>query len=380
MYLWGYSNKLRFSLQLLCVVSLFCLFSCGDTSSGTATVSQQNAIAEMALKADLQFGPIEDDFGDLSNWTFKRAQISQKISAFLGDMPGQKCALDPQVLSEEVFSDYVRKKVSYQVESGERITAYLLIPIGFPLPCPAVLALHQTVEQGKLEPVGIQGDPSMSYGLELVRRGYVVLSPDTITAGERVGINGSFYDTTAFDIAHPNWSAMGKMLWDHQRGIDYLQSLHEVNRDRIGVIGHSLGGYNSLFLAAFDERIKAVVASCPYTRIQSDPGKERWSRTTGFIHFPKLRPYVAPGSTLKVPWDFDQVLALIAPRPVIQSFGLYDVSFPNSITAAQIHMKVMQLYSLYNLENNIVTSIYEDGHGFPDKSRKTAYEFLLTHL
>jgi cephalosporin-C deacetylase-like acetyl esterase len=236
--------------------------------------------------------------------------------------------------------------------------------------------LHQTVDQGKQEPIGLKGDPGMAYGLEMVLRGYVVLAPDTITAGERVLTGEIFFDTTAFDSANPNWSAMGKMLWDHQRGIDLLQTIKEVHSDRIGVIGHSLGGYNALFLAAFDERIKAVAVSCPYTRIQTDPGKERWSRSTGFIHFPKLRPYVAPDSSMTVPWDFHNVLSLIVPRPLFQSIALNDTIFPNSTTVAQIHMFVWPMYNAMNSAQNLITIFNQGEHGFPNEAREMAYEFL----
>lgn len=288
--------------------------------------------------------------------------------------------MEPQVLSEERFDTYIRRKVSYKVETGERIASYLLIPINFPLPRPAVIALHQTVEQGKLEPVGIQGNTDMAYGFELVKLGFVVLAPDTITAGERLEPGQLYYDTTKFDIAHPGLSAMGKMLWDHQRGIDYLQTLVEVDPNRIGVIGHSLGGYNAIFLAAYDERIKATVASCAYTRIQTDPGKERWARSSGFVHFPRLRPYLVPESTLELPWDFHHVLALASPRAVFQSVALNDSGFPNSITVAQVHMQVFPLYQYQNSTEKLTSFFYDGGHGFPGFARTLAYDFLLSNL
>ena len=52
-----------------------------------------------------------------------------------------------------------------------------------------------------------------------------------------------------------------KGIWDHMRAVDVLQSMPEVDGSRIGVMGNSLGGHNSLFVAVFDPRIKAIVCS-----------------------------------------------------------------------------------------------------------------------
>jgi hypothetical protein len=92
-----------------------------------------------------------------------------------------------------------------------------------------MLALHQTVPQGKDEPAGLSGDSNKHYGKELVERGYVVLVPDSITAGERVYPGAEPFVTRPFDESHPHWSAMGKMIWDHMRAVDYLVSLPVVD-------------------------------------------------------------------------------------------------------------------------------------------------------
>src|SRR6185436_13958736 len=99
---------------------------------------------------------------------------------------------------------------------------------------------------------------NLSYGLELAQRGYVVLAPDYPSFGDYQ------YD---FD-ADSHASGTIKGIWNHMRCVDLLQARPEVDADRIGAIGHSLGGHNALFVAAFDERIKAVVTSCGFTSFQ----------------------------------------------------------------------------------------------------------------
>ncbi len=76
----------------------------------------------------------------------------------------------------------------------------------------------------------------------------------------------SFGDLKSYDFNADNYvSGTMKGIFNHMRCVDYLISRAEVDPERIGVIGHSLGGHNSLFVAAFDERIKVIVSSCGWT-------------------------------------------------------------------------------------------------------------------
>ncbi|MEC1714817.1 alpha/beta fold hydrolase [Schinkia azotoformans] len=339
--------------------------------------TNKNTILDLNIIASIS----EDLYGALTKYDplkFNQIKDSYKniISDSLGITPYDGVVpFSLKTISEEDKVDHIRRKVRFQVALNDYIDAYLLLPKGVKYPRPAILALHQTVPQGKLETVGISGTEDMAYGLELVRRGYIVFAPDTITAGERIKQNESPYSTQNFDKTYPQWSAMGKMLWDHQRSLDLLETLEIVNADKIGVIGHSLGGYNALFLAAFDNRIKAVVASSAYTRMEHDPGVKRWARDSGFVHFPKLKLKIDNGEPL--PWDFEHLLTVISPKPIFQSFGVYDSIFPNTITTSQVHNYVKPLYKN---EEDLNTIIFNGGHNFPPEVRNMSYQFLDKNL
>jgi len=341
---------------------------------------------QISIVADSIWGGVEPL--NLQNWPVARQSIYDNITGFLGNSPISVVPLNPQTVSEEDFPDYSRRKVSYQVEPGEMVTAYLLVPKYLPLPRPAILALHQSVPCGKNELVGIEGyDPNQAYAIELVKRGYIVLVPDSMTVGERKVEGIDPFDFVPFTQARPDWSASGKMLWDHQRGIDYLQALPEVDSARIGVIGHSLGATSAIFLAAFDDRIKAVVASCGYARNDIDPNKQRWN-----FYIPQLRPYIDSHSEL--PWDMQHFTALIAPRPFFQTFALRDRIFPPvafseplaedfislSVSVAQIHKTILPLYLQADKEPLLQTWYYDGPHGFPLEMRAAAFDFLDTYL
>ena len=307
-------------------------------------------------------------------WIQKRRAITQILFQFLGAFPSQRAALDSRIKKVERLNGYTRTKVEYNVEPHDKAQAYLLVPTNVTIPAPAALALHQTVPQGKDEPVGISGNPHMYYGLELVQKGYVVLAPDSITAGERVYPGAAPYVTAPFDASHPDWSAMGKMLWDHMRGVDYLLTLPVVDKKRIGVIGHSLGAYNAFFLAAFDERIKAAVSSCGLGTIAGAPNPFAWARKEWFVHFPKLRPYLEVGCT--TPFDFHEVISLIAPRPFLTFSMKQDKIFPQWQGAIAMADQVRKVYGLWGTENAFRSVLKEGEHDFPPDSRVLAYEWI----
>ena len=180
----------------------------------------------------------------------RRAAILAAMQSVMGplhDEPTRRCPLDTKIESETDCGTYIRREVTYTSEPGGRVPAYLLVPKSALEPnapkAPAVLALHQTHPAGRRVVVGLGDSPDDEYGVELVLRGYVVLAPP--------------YPLLA-DYA-PDLGAVGresgtmKAIWDNIRGLDLLASLPFVRTNGFGVIGHSLGGHNGLFTAAFDD-------------------------------------------------------------------------------------------------------------------------------
>jgi pimeloyl-ACP methyl ester carboxylesterase len=245
------------------------------------------------------------------------------------------------------------------VQEGERAPAWLFLPHGIHRPRPAILCLHQTVPQGKDEPAGISGKRSLAFAAHYARLGYVTLAPDSITAGERVYPGTEPYETAPFYERNPRWSAMGKMIWDHMRALDYLCSLEQVDPRRLGCIGHSLGGYNAFFLAAYDERVAACVASCAFTPLVADDNPMRWARETWFCHMPRLRPYI---EKRRFPFDFEHVFALIAPRALLVVTGLRDDIFGNTERCGDSMAAAAKVYSLLGARDRISHFVHPHGH------------------
>src|SRR5579884_2188147 len=252
----------------------------------------------------------------LEAWLAAREDWLQVVRELLGvvtDTPPESPRWE--ILEEYAERGYDRCRVRYALTDSEWGYAWLLTPRPANGPRPAVIALHQTVPQGKDEPVGLEGDPQLAYGKELAERGFVVLAPDAIAFGERLGRHPHAYyrSAEAFFQAHPQGSVMAKMIFDVQRAVGYLQALPEVDGAKIGCIGHSHGAYGTLFAMLFEPRLRAGVLSCGFTTLRTDPTPQRWWRSTALL--PRLGFYA--DCIEQTPLDFHHLLALIAPRPLM---------------------------------------------------------------
>ncbi|MCC7497100.1 MAG: dienelactone hydrolase family protein [Bryobacterales bacterium] len=359
---------LRFFLAVLAAVTLF---------AGDGRVNHQLSDLLQMFEAGPKDAAVERHITTAAAWQPKREDIRLRLLDFLGHGPKGSPALDPRLGTPIDEGSYTRTHVTYRDTSGNPIPAWLLVPKTNGRHR-AVLAAQQTDDGAKDSVAGLTGKPYTHYGKELAERGFVVLAPDVITAGERVYPGAGQYVTAPFDRTNPHWSAMGKMLSDHRRGLDYLQTLPTVDTGRLGVIGHSLGGYNAFFLAAFDQRIRACVVSCGFTPIGNSTRPFAWSRESWFVHFPKLRRYLRAGI---VPFDMHEALAMVAPRPLFNYSADADAIFPDADNIAAGGKQVEAVYRLFDIPQDRFVFIMGHGpHEFPEAVRKQSYQWLEKQL
>lgn len=107
--------------------------------------------------------------------------MRDNILKCLGIFP-EKAELNIKEIETVDKSTYIQKLIEYNVEKNERVKSYLLIPKNIKK-APGILAIHQhhgNWDIGKSEVVGLTSDTMYSYGVDLVKRGYVVIAPDII--------------------------------------------------------------------------------------------------------------------------------------------------------------------------------------------------------
>ncbi|OIB03861.1 dipeptidyl aminopeptidase [Paenibacillus sp. LC231] len=331
--------------------------------------------------------PLLEGIHTLDAWMEKESRLRERWLQLLGEPPGPvdykpSAAANSggfRVVSEHDEEDHTRLKIVYHSPEGDPIQAYLLLPHGKPVEggYPAVLALHPTTENGKDDVCLPSGRENRRYGLELVQHGFAVLAPDSITFGDRVYAGEAPFQTAPFYRQHPAWTAVGKMLSDHITAVDVLSSLPQVNSHRIGVIGHSLGGYNGWFLAGMDKRIKAVVSSCGFTMFRGDPEPNRWGQREWFSHIPSITDSLSNGD---LPFEWHEIAALAAPVPMLMWCGMRDPIFPNWREIASGLGELDGLYDFLGASSAFECWIGHEGHDFPPDIRQRAYAFLEKKL
>lgn len=171
-------------------------------------------------------------------------------------------------------------------------------------------------------------------------------------------------------------------IFNHIRCIDYLQSRSDVTADKIGVIGHSLGGHNAIFLGAFDERLKIVVSSCGWTLMSHyDAGKlvtERFGGKLGPWAQDRYMPLIKEKYNLdaaQLPFDFDEIIATIAPRYFLSNSPTGDDNF-NVEGVRQGIANASPIYKLLGVADHLRVYYPDAGHDFPNEVRKEVYEMM----
>jgi dienelactone hydrolase len=166
-----------------------------------------------------------------------------------------------------------------------------------------------------------------------------------------------------------------KAIWNNIRGVDLLESLPYVDARRIGAIGHSLGGHNAIFTAVFDQRIAAVVSSCGFTAFHHyyQGNLAGW---TSPRYMPRIRD-VYGNDPDRMPFDFYELVAALAPRRLFVCAPLHDGNF--DVTGVRkVEAEAARVYELLGARDRLRFEYPDAGHDFPDAQRRAAYAWLAT--
>ncbi len=317
-------------------------------------------------------------------WPRERERILAGVEKIQGAAPTEIPPLEPREHSAQDCGSYFRRKVSFQVQPGDRMPAWLLIPKKLTGRAPAIICFYGTTGgAGKDTTVGLSGPipgtpprKNRAFAVDMAEAGFIALAPDYLRDGERVPPSGKPYDTADFYRRFPDWSCTGKDAWDTRRAVDYLQSLPIVDRERIGMIGHSYGGHTTIFATALEPRIKAAFASGPVSDFLQHgihwglPKGSTSSQST-----PGLRPYVLD-HTLPLPVTFYEFTALIAPRPlaVCQAVG------ERRPMEEENHAAVSEVYRALGAGDRVKYWWVAGDHDFPPVARQAAVEWFRKWL
>lgn len=314
---------------------------------------------------------------NMAQWEQKRWQILEGMQDVMGKLPDRTGLppLDMQISDTLKTDRYYRFTISFTAAEEERVPAYLYIPFrkGISGKLPAMLVLHGTGDGGKRLVDGESPNANRAQAKELAERGYVVIAPDYPSMG----------DLQDYDFLSDRYqSGTMKGIFNHMRSVDVLQAREDVDPDRIGVLGHSLGGHNAMFAAAFDPRLKVVISSCGWTLFDyydiGEAAHERFGGRLGAWAQDRYMPLIRDKYNLdgnKIPFDFHEVIAAIAPRPFFSNSPVNDGNFDVEGVRKGIEA-ASEVYRFLNADENLQVRYPEAGHDFPTDVRLESYQFI----
>ena len=338
--------------SLLLLLALFSVTSFAadptpDLSAGRATVdeyfrAQSKQIADQCLA----------DLTTKAEWEKRRVTLRQQYLDMMGLWPLPPRTNLKAVVTGTVDAEKYRvEKLHFQSLPGLYVTANLYLPKGEVKKAPTILYVcghGNVVEKG------------VSYGSKVFYRyhpawfaahGYACLILDTLQLHEIPGLHHGTYRDKMWWWHTRGYTPAGIELWNAMRAIDYLETRPEVDAKRIGLTGRSGGGATSWWTAAADERIRAVVPVAGFADLTAhisdgaQPGSpDRLKAGVIAGHCDCMFPV----NTYR--WDFGQIAALIAPRPLLLGNSDADDIFPVA-GYRRIADKVRKVYALYGAED-----------------------------
>ena len=317
-------------------------------------------------------GPLE--------WEAWRVAFRAGLRDRLGGLPGEQTPINFTAAAPTMHAGYRRSYVEYESAPGVTVPAWLLTPEALARAAPAVIAVHGH-GYGMNELVGIDADGTerveprgyhQDFALALCRRGMVVLVPEMRALGRRREQKDHVNGPTSSSCAEAAWwglmlakPLLGSRVWDVLRSIDLMETLPEVDGQRIGIMGGSGGGAVTLFAAAVEERFRAAVISNYFCTFKDS-----------ILAMQHCACNYVPG--LLQDAEMYDIAALIAPRPLLIEAGTEDPIFPLP-GVLEAYERVHEAYVAQGVAGRLDQDVFVGRHQI---SGAKAYDFLwhwLTH-
>ena len=343
------------------------------------------------LKKELTY-PLAWGNSDIKDFAEWKSVARAKVLECMMTPPKKAEGFDYQIIGEEKRDGYTARKILFNVNAYSRISAYLLIPEGKG-PFPAMNMLHDhgghlyIGKEKMIRPFDVDtavvndadrwaeklydGQYAGDY---FARNGYVVFSADAPMWGERGREEG--VDRSKYDIICGNMMMLGRdlsafMTYDDITGTDFLASLPEVDKSRIGCMGCSMGAYRAWMLAALSDKIAAAASICwmTVTDVQMSV-KDKKREYGGFANcIPALRQWL----------DYPHIASLACPKPMLFINGTRDHLFP--VDGTQSAFSIMHdVWSSQDAGSALETELWDVPHSCGKALQQRALEFFNKRL
>jgi dienelactone hydrolase len=315
---------------------------------------------------------------DLEKWqSVERGKIREILFQCLGDMPARPSPAAVKILSREERDGFTLERFEFHNGVDMVVPGFLAIPTGAEAakgPMPVVIGMHGH-SGSKNEYMPDPTNPRSLGGL-LIRQGKAVAAIDGYFNGERVGRgprgkrdDAAQQESNLFKLhLWQGRTLWGMMLRDEQCLIDYLETRKELDAARIGATGMSMGCTRAWWLAAIDERVKAIVGVACFTRFEELLAH----RSSHGIY------YFVPG--LLKHFDSEAIYALVAPRPMLMLSGDQDYNAPPDGIEV-LERKIGAVYKLYGKPDAFRSVLYKNtGHEYLTEMRQEMSDWFAGNL
>lgn len=338
------------------------------------------------LKKELTY-PMAWGNSSISGFDEWRTQARSTVLDAMLTPPPSTTNYQAEVLAEEQRDGYRARKIRFNLSEYSRVDAYMLVPDGKG-PFPAVVLLHDhgghyfIGKEKMIRPFGVEPAvledadtwAKQCYGGQyvgdnLAAHGYVVISIDAIFWGERgrkEGVDGSKLSMIAghFQMLGRCWSAF--INYEDVYTTDFLSTLPEVDANRIGCMGFSMGAYRTWMLAALSNKIKVGAAVCWMVTTDTQFSWKYGRENGGFANtLPGLRRYL----------DYPHIASIACPKPMFFLNGEHDKLFPpEGVNDAFTIMH--DVWKSQNADDKLKTELWDMPHDCGIKVQEAVLQFL----
>jgi hypothetical protein len=307
-----------------------------------------------------------------AEWQNQQQARRAQLWALLGDLPLRTRPLATAIKVER-HDGFTLEHVLLELNGIEPVASYLLIPDKRPERAPGLLYIHahgDTYDVGKEEL--LQGrDVLRAYAPECAARGLVTLAIDSwcFSSRKREGAGARGEADTFKEMLWRGQVLFGMMLFDEFQALTYLSERVEVDPQRLGVFGISMGATKAWWLAALDPRIKLCVDLCCLTDFEELVRAGNLAGHGIYYYVPGLRKHFEAGD----------INALIAPRPRLSLNGRRDSLTPPA-GVRKIGAQLAPLYASLGRPGDCRIELFECGHEETPAMRKLVLEWLERYL
>ena len=286
-------------------------------------------------------------------WLQRGGDLRRQIEVSTGLWPPpEKSPLKARIFGKVSKGDYSIEKVFFESYPGFYVTGNLYRPLGKKGPFPGILTPHGHWAYGRLENQSLASMPGLA--INLARQGHVVFAYDMLAYNDSRQVKDHRRPLDrSFSLWGIDW--LGIQLWNSIRSVDFLQSLPDVDSDRIGCTGASGGGTQTFLLTAVDDRVKV---SAPVNMIS---------------HYMQGGCICENQANLRLDTNNMEIAALMAPRPqlMVSASGDWTRETPRVEFPA-----VQSVYRLLGAADKVQTMQAMADHNFNRESREAVYAWF----